>query len=118
MTLSGVVPTDILRFAARVVVTPADAPPRPRGIEGREETADDHVHADHGPFAAALRSPASESRPAHWGHHRRHRARRPSVDGAWVAAVVNSVTVLLDASRVATPSETTPVVWQTGASRT
>ena len=29
-------------------------PHRFRGVERREETADDQVHADHGPFAAAL----------------------------------------------------------------
>ena len=43
------VPTDILHFLARVVVTPTDAPYRPRVVERREETADDQVHADHGP---------------------------------------------------------------------
>ena len=38
---------DLLHFPARVLVTPADAPRRPRGVERREETADDHVPADH-----------------------------------------------------------------------
>lgn len=46
-------PTDIRHFAARVVVTPADAAHRPRGVELREGTADDHFHADDGPPAAA-----------------------------------------------------------------
>jgi hypothetical protein len=38
---------------------------RPRGVERRVRTADDHPHADHGPPAAALRPPASASRPTH-----------------------------------------------------
>ena len=63
----------------------AVAPHRPRGVERREQTADDHVHADHGPPAAALRPPASASRPTHRRRDRRHGPRRPSLDGAWVA---------------------------------
>src|SRR5438128_2163018 len=78
-------PTDILHLPARVVVTPADAPHRPRGVERREGTADDHFHAEHGPSAAALRPPASESRPTHRGRDRRHGPRSPSLDGAGVA---------------------------------
>src|SRR6266849_10717910 len=85
MTDSGAVPTDILHFPARVVVTPADAPHRPQGAAQREGTADDHFHADHDPHAAALRSPASESRPTHRGRDRRHGPRSPSLDGSWVA---------------------------------
>src|SRR5713226_2890353 len=38
---SGAVPTDILHFPAQVVVTPIDAPHRPRGVERREGTGDD-----------------------------------------------------------------------------
>jgi hypothetical protein len=57
--------TNILHFPARVVVTSEDALHRPRGVEGREGTADDHFHADHGSLAAALRPPASEPRPTH-----------------------------------------------------
>src|SRR5713101_5449902 len=82
---SGAVPTDILHFPARVVVTPADAALRPRGVERREGTADDHFDADHGPPAAALRPPASESRPTHRVRDCRHGSRSPSLDGAWVA---------------------------------
>jgi hypothetical protein len=49
------VPTDIiLNFSARVVVTPTNAPHRPRGIERRERTADDHRHDDHAPSATTL----------------------------------------------------------------
>src|SRR2546421_4144640 len=36
-----------------------------RGVERRVGTADDHFHADYGSPAAALRPPASESRPTH-----------------------------------------------------
>jgi hypothetical protein len=43
----------------------SDAPHRPRELSGVMKTADDCVHADHAPPAAALRSPPSESRPAH-----------------------------------------------------
>jgi hypothetical protein len=50
-------PTDILHFPARVVVTPADAPIVFEQLTGVRETADDQVHADHGPSAAALRPP-------------------------------------------------------------
>src|SRR6202140_178048 len=77
--------TDLPHFPARVVVTPADAPHRFRGVERREETADDQVHADHGPSAAALRPPASASRTAHRRRDRRHGSRRPPLDGAWLA---------------------------------
>ena len=77
--------TNILHFAARVVVTSEDALHRPRGVERREGTADDHFHADHGSLAAALRPPASEPRPTHRRRDRRHRPRSPSLDGAWVA---------------------------------
>jgi len=58
------------------------APHRPRGVERREGTADDHLHADHGPPAAPLRPPASESRPTDGGRDRRHgRARLQNVCG-------------------------------------
>src|SRR6202163_3818052 len=77
--------TDLPHFPARVVVTPADAPHRFRGVERREETADDQVHADHGPSSAALRPPASASRSPHRERDRRHGPRRPSLDGAWLA---------------------------------
>src|SRR5262252_8200896 len=33
----------------------------------------------------SLRSPASESRPAHRGRDHRHGSRRPSFDGPWLA---------------------------------
>src|SRR5712691_6583325 len=82
---SRAVPTDILHFRARVVVTPEDAPHRPRGVEQRKGRADDHFHADHGPLAAALRPPASGSRPTHGGRDDRHGSRGPSLDGPWVA---------------------------------
>ena len=58
---------------------------RPRGVERREETADDRFHADHGPPAATLRPPPSASRPTHRGRDRRHGPRSPSLDGAWLA---------------------------------
>jgi hypothetical protein len=48
-------------------------------------TVDDHFHVDHGPPAAALRPPASASRPTHRRHHRRHGPRSPALDGTWVA---------------------------------
>jgi hypothetical protein len=41
------------------------------------ETADDHPHDDHGAPAAALRPPASGSRPTHRGPDSRHRSRVP-----------------------------------------
>ena len=63
----------------------SDAPHRPRGVERREETADDRFHADHGPPAAALRPPPSASRPTHRGRDRRHGPRSPSLNGAWLA---------------------------------
>jgi hypothetical protein len=85
LTLWRAVPTDILHFRARVLVTPEDAPHRSRGVERRKGRADDHFHADHGPLAAALRPPASESRPTHRRRDRRHGPRSPSLDGAWVA---------------------------------
>ena len=83
--------TDILHLPARVVVTAADhltsadAPQCPRGVERRERTADDHPHDDHGPPSAALRPPASGSRPTHRGRDHRHGPRGPSLDGPWVA---------------------------------
>ena len=83
--ISGAIPTDILHFPARVVATAADAPHRPRGVERHEGTADDHVHADHGPPAAPLRPPPSESRPTHRERDHRHGSRSPSLDGPWVA---------------------------------
>ena len=82
---SGAIPTDIQHFPARVIVSPADALNRPRGVERRVGTADDHFHADYGPPAAALRPPASESRPTHRGRDYRHESRGPSLDGPWVA---------------------------------
>src|ERR1700676_3974858 len=85
LTLRRAIRTDILLFPEQVLVTPADAPHRPRGVERRRETADDQVHADHGPSSAALRPPASASRSPHRERDRRHRPRRPSLDGAWVA---------------------------------
>src|SRR2546427_3997667 len=91
ITSSRAVPTDILHSPARVVVTPADAPHRPGGVERREGTADDHFHADHGPPAAALRPPASESRPTHRERDRRHGPRSPSLDGAWTRDPAASV---------------------------
>src|ERR1700681_4900908 len=63
----------------------ADAPHRPESVERRQETTDDQVLADHGPSAAALRPPASESRPAHRRRDRRHGPWRPPFDGAWLA---------------------------------
>src|SRR6202140_3044991 len=77
--------TDLPHFPARVLVPPAHAPHRFRGVERREETADDQVHADHGPSAAALRPPASASRPPHRRRDHRDGPRRPSLDGAWLA---------------------------------
>ena len=81
----GAVRTDIRHFPARVVVTSEDALHRPRGLEQREGTVDDHAHADHGSLAAALRPPASESRPTHRRRDRRHGPRSPPLDGACVA---------------------------------
>src|SRR5437667_116525 len=63
----------------------ADAPHRPRGVEQHEGTADDHVYADHGPPAAPLRPPPSESRPTHRERGHRYGSRSPSLDGPWVA---------------------------------
>ena len=80
---SGAVRTDILHFPARVVVTPL--PIILEESERSEETADDHFHADYGPPAAALRPPASESRPTNRGRDHRHGSRGPSLDGARVA---------------------------------
>ena len=88
--------TDLPHFPARVVVTPADAPHRFRGVERREETADDQVYADHGPSAAALRPPASASRPPHRRRDHRHRPRRPSRDGAWLASTAQDDQLLLE----------------------
>jgi hypothetical protein len=68
----GAVPTDLRHSPTRVVVTPADAPNRPRGVERREATADDHFHADHGPPAAPLGPPASESPPTYRGRDHGH----------------------------------------------
>jgi len=58
---------------------------RPRGVERHERTVDDHFHADHGSLAAALRPPASESRPTHRGRDCGDASGSPSLDGAWVA---------------------------------
>ena len=60
-------------------------PQCPRSVERRRRTTDDHPHDDHGPPSAALRSPASGSRPRHRGRDHRHESRRPSLDGPWVA---------------------------------
>jgi hypothetical protein len=57
----------------------------PRGVERRDGTADDHPHDDHWARSAALRPPASESRPTHRGHDHRNGPRSPSLDGAGVA---------------------------------
>jgi hypothetical protein len=54
-------------------------------VERRKRTADDHVHVDDGPSAAALRPAASESRPTHRGRDHRHGSRGPALDGPWVA---------------------------------
>src|SRR5262245_55325559 len=40
---------------------------------------------DHGPPLAALRPPASRSRPTHRGRDHRDGSRGPSLDGPWVA---------------------------------
>ena len=60
--------TDIRHFPARVVVTAVDhlrsADARNvRGVERRQRTAHDHRHDNNGPPSAALRPPASGSRP-------------------------------------------------------
>ena len=54
-------------------------------LEKLSGVTEHHFHGDHGPHATALRSPASESRPTHWGRERRHRPGSPPLDGAWVA---------------------------------
>ena len=59
-------------------------------------TTDDHFHAHHGPPAAALRPPASESRPTHGGCDHRHGPRNPSLDGPWVARQDTEDVVSLD----------------------
>jgi len=46
---------------------------------------DHHFHAEHGPHATPIRSPASESRPTHRGRDRRHQPRSPPLDGAGMA---------------------------------
>jgi hypothetical protein len=81
VTPSGAVCSDILHLPARVLVTVADRPRCPRGVERRERTADDDPHDDHGAPSAALRPPASGSRPPHRGRDHRHRSRDPSLDG-------------------------------------
>src|SRR5262245_35905125 len=48
-------------------------------------TAVDHPLDDHGTPSAALRPPASGSRPTHRGRDYRNRSRRPALDGPWVA---------------------------------
>jgi hypothetical protein len=48
------VPTDILDFRARVVVTPTGARIVPEELSDVSETADDHPHEDHVPPAATL----------------------------------------------------------------
>ena len=46
---------------------------------------DHHFHAEHGPHATPIRSPASESRPTHRGRDCRDAPGSPALDGAWVA---------------------------------
>ena len=101
--------TDILHLPARVVVTAADrltstdGPQCPRGVERRKRTADDHPHDDHGAPSAALRPPASGSRPTHRGRDRRHGPRGPSLDGAWVARRSADGVVCLDVADLTEP---------------
>jgi hypothetical protein len=89
--VSRAVSTDILHLPARVVVTAADrltladGPQCPRGVERRKRTADDRPHDDHGAPSAALRPPASGSRPRHRGPDHRHGRRGSSLDGPWLA---------------------------------
>jgi hypothetical protein len=54
-------------------------------VERREGTVDDHLHDDCGAPSAAVRPPASGSRPSHWGRDGRHESRRSSLDGPSVA---------------------------------
>ena len=90
-TFRRAVSTDILHLPARVVgtaadrLTSADGPQCPRVVERRKRTADDHPHDDHGAPSAALRLPASGSRPRHQGPDHRHGSRRASLDGPRVA---------------------------------
>ena len=64
--ISGAVTPDILDFAARVVVTPAHGSPSFLRSSARSDgTGDDRFHVNPRPLAAALRPPASESRPTH-----------------------------------------------------
>jgi hypothetical protein len=90
-TVSGAVCTDILHLPGRVVVTAADrltladSAQCPGGVEWCQRTADDHPHDDRAAPSAALRPPASGSRPGHRGRDRRHGSRGPTLDGPWVA---------------------------------
>jgi serine/threonine protein kinase len=54
-------------------------------VERRPWTVDDYPRDDDGTAAAALRLPASGSRPTHRGRHHRHESGRPALDGSWMA---------------------------------
>jgi hypothetical protein len=99
--VSGAVSTDILHLQARVVAKAADRLTRrtPRnvlgGVERRERTADDHPDDDHGPPSAALRPPASRSRPMHRGcDHRDDLGVPRSTARGWIGRAPNVVVSL------------------------
>jgi hypothetical protein len=60
----------------------ADGPQCLRALERRARTTDDHPHAERGTPSAALRSPASGSRPTHRGRDDRHGSRRAALHSA------------------------------------
>jgi hypothetical protein len=81
---------DILHSRRRVLVisanaTSIDGRPMCQELESHTQTADDHPHVDHGTPPAALRPPASGSRPMHRRRDLRPRSRRPPLDGTRVA---------------------------------
>jgi hypothetical protein len=87
LTSCRAVSTGILHLPARVVVTTATirhrrTPRMSSEFERRQRTADDHPH---GSSSAALRSPASGSRPTHGEREYRLGSRSPSLDGPWMA---------------------------------
>jgi hypothetical protein len=86
------VPTNILHFPARVVVTERRPVSRRRTtfhileeLSGASERPMIIPHDDHWAASAALRPPASRSRPRHRGRDHRHGSRNPSLDGPWLA---------------------------------
>ena len=65
--------------------------------------ADDQVHADLGPSSAALRPPASESRPPHRERDRRHEPRRSPLDARGWLGAAPTVVACLDVADLTEP---------------